>query len=85
MCKEGKTCGCCAKILAAIDRLARAQNASELLCNVAETAAILNISGKNIRNGISAGTFPIRSVKLGRRRLFKRSDILAYLKELPYE
>jgi excisionase family DNA binding protein len=52
------------------------------LLTVDEAAASLGISPKTIRNRLSSGNFPIKSVKLAGRTLFKVSDIDALVDRL---
>jgi len=46
-----------------------------LLVSVRDTALLLGISAKTIRNQCSAGTFPLQCLKLGGRTLFRLADI----------
>lgn len=46
-----------------------------LLVSVRDTALLLGISEKTIRNQCSAGIFPLQCLKLGGRTLFRLSDI----------
>jgi len=57
-------------------------NCRERLVDVRETALMLSISEKSIRNQMSAGQFAIRHYKLGGRVLFKMSEILAFIDSL---
>lgn len=46
-----------------------------LLVSVRDAAKLLGISEKTIRNQCSAGTFPLSTVKIGGRQLFRMLDI----------
>ncbi len=58
------------------------QASCSLTLTVEETAELLRISPKTIRNGLGARAvkpFPIRSIKVGGRVLFRRSDVETYI------
>jgi predicted DNA-binding transcriptional regulator AlpA len=55
---------------------------SERLIGVKETAFMLGIAQKSVRNKLSLGVFPIRSYLFGGRRLFKLSEVLEFIKNL---
>jgi predicted DNA-binding transcriptional regulator AlpA len=48
-----------------------------LLVSVRDTARLLGISEKTIRNQCCTGTFPLSTVKIGGRQLFRMRDIIA--------
>lgn len=55
------------------------------LLTVAQTAEYLNISPRTIYNGVaphSLNPFPIKPKRIGRKVLFRRKDIDAYLNTL---
>jgi len=49
-----------------------------LLLSVAETAEALGIKEQTLRVWLSRGTCPIPSKSVGRRRLFRAKDVIAY-------
>ena len=56
--------------------------ASKRLLTVEEAATYLGLSPKTVRNGIGAGAkkaFPVKSVKLGGRRLFRKEDLDGFI------
>jgi excisionase family DNA binding protein len=46
-----------------------------LLVSVPEAARCLGIAEKTVRNWMSAGKFPVQTVRLGARRLVRRADL----------
>jgi len=46
-----------------------------------ETAKVLKTHPKSILNAISAGRFPIKTHKAGRRHLVKTADVAAFFEE----
>jgi hypothetical protein len=58
------------------------RNCRERLVSVGATAEMLSIAEKSVRNKLSAGTFPIPSYLFGGKRLFKLSEVLAFIKNL---
>jgi len=50
-----------------------------------EAGQILGVGEKTIRNQLVRGTFPIRTVKIGRRRLVVVEDLLRYISVSPAE
>ena len=55
---------------------------NERLVRVTETAGMLGIAEKTVRNQMSVRTFPIKHYKLGGRVLFKLSEILKFIDSL---
>ena len=58
------------------------RNCRERLVPIKETASMLGIAAKSVRNQLSLGVFPIKHYKYGRRTLFKMSEVLEYIKNL---
>lgn len=55
---------------------------SERLIGVKETAFMLGVAEKSVRNKLSLGTFPIPSYRFGGKRVFKLSEIFKFMKNL---
>jgi excisionase family DNA binding protein len=53
--------------------------AGRLAITIAELAFALGISQKTIRNQLAAGVFPIRSTKIGGRRIFSLTEVERFL------
>ena len=53
------------------------------LLNVAELSEYLGLSPQTIYNQLSAGTFPIKTKRLGRLLKFDIRDVDRYLDQLP--
>ncbi|MEW6659174.1 MAG: helix-turn-helix domain-containing protein [Thermodesulfobacteriota bacterium] len=56
--------------------------ANRRLLTIEEAATYIGLSPRTIRNGIGAGAakpFPVKSVKVGGRRLFRREDLDSYI------
>lgn len=54
-------------------------NTEPLLIGVKEIARALNIAEITVRKKLCKGDFPVPSFKVGRRRLFRRSDLQAFI------
>lgn len=52
------------------------------LLSVDAAAHIIGISAKTVRNWLSAGRFPVKTVKVGDRRLVVAADLDRFLAEL---
>ena len=64
------------KILAELQEIKRMLGAGQKrLLTINEAAAALGLSPKTIRNRLSAGSFPIKAVRLAGRTLFKVADL----------
>ena len=50
---------------------------------IKEISDYLGISAQSIYNQLSAGTFPIKTKRIGRRLKFDRRDVDHYLDKLP--
>jgi len=64
------------------DKKNSCQSCNERLLDVRATASMLGISTKSIRNQLSQKRFPIPSYKFGSKRLFKLSEVLAFIENL---
>jgi excisionase family DNA binding protein len=53
------------------------ESPSPLLCSVAETASLLNITERYVAKLIASRDLP--SVKLGRRRLIRHDDLMKFI------
>ncbi len=53
------------------------------MLGIKELADYLGLAPQTIRNQLSAGTFPIRTKRLGRRLKWDRRDVDLYLDKLP--
>lgn len=53
-----------------------------VLLTIPEVAEITSIQPQTIRNRLARGDFPIPSLKVGRRRLFRVVDVAAFLDRL---
>jgi len=53
-----------------------------LLVSVQEAARCLGIAEKTVRNWMSAGKFPVRTFRLGTRRLVRRVDLELFVSSL---
>jgi excisionase family DNA binding protein len=49
------------------------------LLSVEETAAMLGIAPRTIRNRTSQGNWPIRVIRIGRRTLFSLADVEQFI------
>ena len=58
------------------------QYPGRVFLSVAETAHATGQSHCTIRNEIALGIFPVRTIKLGRRRLIPLTDLATYLDTL---
>jgi hypothetical protein len=54
------------------------------IINISGVASEIGWSPGSIRNGISAGTFPIKSFLLGGRRMFYLADVAEYIDQQRY-
>jgi predicted DNA-binding transcriptional regulator AlpA len=52
------------------------------LVTIDEAAHVLGVSPKTLRNKLSLGAFPLKTVKLGGRRLFKLVEIESLIDSL---
>ena len=64
------------------DKKTKCQRCTERLVRVTETAGMLGIAEKTVRNQMSLGVFPIPTYRLGGRVLFKMSEVLAFIDSL---
>lgn len=53
-----------------------------VLLTIPEVAEITSMQPQTIRNRLARGDFPIPSLKIGRRRLFRLLDVAAFLDRL---
>lgn len=53
-----------------------------VLLTIPEVAEITSMQPQTIRNRLARGDFPIPSLKIGRRRLFRVVDVAAFLDRL---
>jgi predicted DNA-binding transcriptional regulator AlpA len=71
------------KVLAELREIRQALAAGQKrLLTVPEAAASLGLSPKSVRNRLSAGTFPVKPVRLAGRTLFRVADIDALVESL---
>ena len=47
-----------------------------------EAAVFLGLSPKTLQNRLSDGSFPLKPVRLAGRRVFRRSDLMAFVERL---
>ncbi len=54
----------------------------QALLSISDSAQACAISQKKVRKDIAAGVFPVRTLKIGRRRLVAVADLADYLDSL---
>lgn len=52
--------------------------AGSLYLTVPQVSKLLGIAEQTVRNQMSQGAFPLRSIRIGRRRLFPIEDVVAF-------
>jgi excisionase family DNA binding protein len=53
------------------------------MLSIQEVSDYLGVSPQTIYNKLSAGTFPIKTKRIGRRLKWDRRDVIRYLEKLP--
>jgi excisionase family DNA binding protein len=63
--------------------LSKASTNEKRMMNIKELADYLGLSAQTIYNKLSAGTFPLKTKRIGRRLKWDRLDVDRYLDQLP--